>query len=195
MCQVLVFQLQARRQQVHHQGIRHALFGADGNVHQHQIAAGQVTEVQQPAVHAQVLAANHQVLATRYRRVLWITGDRQLLVDRLAAFVAQGQRRGQQRPFQLEPRLVVVQFTGFVATAQLRAPVGFRLAQQTTASEEQRITLLCRQIRTGRQLIGQLEQTLFACTLAKIVLLQQRQDQRLIPQRATVVGQPVVRLT
>ena len=50
--EVLVFQLQAGWQQVDHQRIRHALFGLHGQMHQHQLTAGEVVEVQRLTVHA-----------------------------------------------------------------------------------------------------------------------------------------------
>ena len=150
---VLVFQLQTRRQQIHHQRVRYLLPGRHRQMHQHQIATCQAVDIQRLAIHAQVVATNAHVLATRQRRLLWITGNRQLLINRFATFIAQGQRRVQQRPVQLEPRLAVVQLSSLATAGQRGRPAGFRFAQQITSRQEQGITLLSRQPLAGRQLI------------------------------------------
>ncbi|MCY1180808.1 hypothetical protein D9M73_212770 [compost metagenome] len=93
--QVLVFQLQAGRQQVHHQRIRHAVLSFERQVHQHKVATAQVVQVQRLAIHAQVLSVNLQAVAASSRCLSWVAGQGQLLVQRLVAFILHAQRRGQ----------------------------------------------------------------------------------------------------
>ena len=87
---------------------------------------------------------------------------------------------------------MVAQLARLIAAAQLRSPVGFRLAEHTTPGEEQRVALLSRQPLRGRQLIGEFKQPLFALVCRQIVLFEQRENQRLIAQRTAIVGEPVV---
>ena len=195
LAQVLVLQLQARRQQIDHQRIGHLLAGRHCQMHQHQITTFQRIEIKRLAIHTQVIAANAHVLAARHRRLLWITRNRQLLINRFASLIAQGQRRVQQCPVQLEPGLAVVQLAGLATAGKRGRPAGFRFAQQITPRQEQRITLLSRQPLTGRQLIRQLKQPLLTLAVEQIVFFQQRQNQRLITQRAAVIAQPLIGFT
>ena len=95
LSQVLVFQLQACRQQVHHQRVRHAVLSFQRQVHEHKVATAQVVQVQRLAIHAQVLSANLQAVAASSRRLSWVARQSQLLVQRLAALVLHAQWRGQ----------------------------------------------------------------------------------------------------
>ncbi|MNP10526.1 hypothetical protein D3C76_1026810 [compost metagenome] len=90
--QVLVFQLQARRQQVDHQGVRHLGVGGYRQVHQHQVTALERFDIQGLAIHAKELAADGHATAAGNRGLARITGQGQLLEQRLAAFILDGQR-------------------------------------------------------------------------------------------------------
>ena len=190
--QVLVLQLQASRQQVDDQRIRYALLGAHSQVHQHQLAAVQALQIERTAVHAQVFALDAEVLATGARGLTRVTGQGQLLIQRGAAGIAHAQRFGQLRTLQLDAGLLVAQFELEGAAGKRSAPRLFRLAENAATGEEQRVALLGRQPALTGQLIGQVEQPLLALAGSQVVLFQQGENQRLVAQRAAVIGHPAL---
>ena len=190
--QVLVFQLQAGRQQVNQQGIRYALLGLDDQVHQHQLATVEVVQRQRLAIHAEVFAEDAEVLATGRRQLTRIARQAELLVERLAAEALHRQRRLQAGAFQLQGRLLAVECLYQTASLQLGLPVTFRLVEQTPAGEEHGIAFLGRQVLVAGQVIGQAEQPAVALRLGQVMLLQQGVDQRVIAQTAAVIAVPVV---